>query len=262
MIARVRGAAGAGPPVVYVPGIDGTGELLLETGPRLAESFRLIRLSYEAERPAPAGGDRYEDLAQSIVDRLDELGVERAILLAESFGGGVALHVALAHPERVSGLLIVNSFAYYSARARLLWSTLSSPLIPDPLFHLGRRYLAPRLLFGPRRESESFRSFQRLSGVAFDDGYCRRLRMIRRLDLRPNLPAIRMPVALYASDSDRVVQSVHEMSAMAQRLPNATFEVLRDMGHLALPMVEEPWTERLQALVRRSDHSSVATTGA
>lgn len=262
MMARVRAVAGKGQPVVYVPGIDGTGELLLETGPRLAESFRLIRLAYEAERPEPAGGDRYEGLARSIVDRLDELGVERAILLAESFGGAVALRVALDHAARVSGLLVVNSFVHYSARLRILFSTLTAPLVPDPMFHLGRRLLAARLLFGPRRGSESFRAFQDLSGVAFDDGYCRRLRMIRRLDLRPNLPAIRMPVALYASDSDRIVPSVREMSLMAERLPDATFEVLEGMGHLVLPMIEEPWTERLQALAGRIAQPSVATTGA
>ena len=89
-----------------------------------------------------------------------------------------------------------------------------------------------------------------------------RLRMIQRLDLRPNLPAIRMPIALYASDSDRVVPSIREMRPMAERLPNATLEVLPNMGHLALPMLEEPWTERLQALIRRVRQPSVAMTGA
>ena len=86
-------------------------------------------------------------------------------------------------------------------------------------FHVDRRFLRARALEG------IFRSFQQLSGVAFDDGYCRRLRMIQRLDLRPQLPAIRQPVAQYASDKDRIVESVVSMEDLHERLPDSELEV-------------------------------------
>ena len=46
MIARVVDESGSGPPLVYVPGIDGTGRLLLSTAERLTSRFRLICLRY------------------------------------------------------------------------------------------------------------------------------------------------------------------------------------------------------------------------
>src|SRR5262245_41325916 len=105
MEARVIDVRGSGPPLVYVPGIDGSGELLLGTAARLAASFRLVRLRYGGDS---SGG--YEELAASLVRVLDELEIERALLLAESFGVSVALETALDHPQRVAGLALVNGF--------------------------------------------------------------------------------------------------------------------------------------------------------
>ena len=82
-IAVVRGEAGSGPPLVYVPGLDGSGELLLGTAERLAQRFRLVRIAYRTTGPPPRGGDSYASLAESIAARLDELGIERALVVAK-----------------------------------------------------------------------------------------------------------------------------------------------------------------------------------
>ncbi len=44
-----------------------------------------------------------------VIDTLDQLGVERAVLVGNSFGGAVALRVAAVAPERVSGLMLVSA---------------------------------------------------------------------------------------------------------------------------------------------------------
>jgi pimeloyl-ACP methyl ester carboxylesterase len=40
---------------------------------------------------------------------LDAVGVERAVIVGNSFGGLVALHLALSHPARVSALVLSDS---------------------------------------------------------------------------------------------------------------------------------------------------------
>ena len=249
MIAHIRSAHGEGPTLVYVPGIDGTGELLLGTAPRLCERFRLVTLSYEAE-PRADHGDDYAPLAASIARALDQQRIGSALVLAESFGGAVALQLALDHPDRVKGLAIVNGFAHYDARLRLAVTRLVAPLVPRPLFRLGRR-TAPHTLLAPRRDDEVLSAFHGVTSRGFDDGYRRRLAMIGRLDLRARLAEVQRPVALFASDRDRVLDAVAAARAMASALPDATLEILPRAGHLVLPLPEEPWLQRIEALQAR-----------
>ena len=248
VIATRKGAAGEGPPVVYVPGIDGTGELLLGTAGRLEERFRLIRLCYSAGEEA----DSYPALAASAAAAIREANVSSCLVIAESFGGAVALQLALDHPALIAGLMIVNSFAYYPSRARLSYASWTAPLIPEPLFHFGRRLFAPPALFGKRRDEQAIADFRALPGTFFDEAYRRRLAMIAELDLRPRLAELTLPVALYASAEDRVVPSLEASREMAAELPEVTLEVLPSAGHLVLPLAEECWPERVEALAERT----------
>lgn len=250
MKATLKGDRGTGVTVLYIPGIDGTGELLLGTAARLESRFRLMRLAYRVE--GPASEDSYPGLAASISDLCRENGVERAVVIAESFGGAVGLQLALDFPELVQALMVVNSFAHNLQPVRLGMAHGLSGLVPRWLFKLGRRTFSPRALFGPRGDAEALRAFQKLTGTFFDEAYRRRIRMIRSLDLRPRLHELRMPVLLLASDEDRVVPSVQAMGEIAQLVPTATLELVPRAGHLILPLAEEPWLERVESLLSKS----------
>ena len=237
MIARLLSDVGEGLPLVYVPGIDATGEMLLGTADRLEQAFRLVRIRYE-----PDGEDTYPFLAQSVDDVVANLGLDRVLVLCESFGGGVALQWALDHPERVAGVLIVNSFAYHSWRVRLQLACWVAPLLRGPIFRVARRFASPQALFGNRNSPELRESFQHVGGgQGMDDAYCRRLRMIQGLDLRPRLPELTQPLAIVASDSDRIVPSLAAAHVMHELAPNTTLELLPGAGHIVLPLEDEPW---------------------
>jgi len=238
--------------IAYLPGIDGTGELLLGTAARLAGSFRLLQLGYEHRRGEELVGDGYRELARSVAQTIDRAGCERVLLLAESFGVSLALRTALDHPQLVAGLALVNGFAHYPHRLRLAFSSTLAPFVPRSLFTLGRSLCAQRSLFAPRRDAAALREFRALPGAYFDAGYLRRLAMIRRVDLRPQLAEINQPVAIYASDHDHIVPSIPGANVMAAALPDATCEVLPDTGHLVLPLGEEPWVERMRSLAARA----------
>ena len=40
---------------------------------------------------------------------LDHLGWDRAWLIGHSWGGHLAMHIAVAHPERVAGLILLET---------------------------------------------------------------------------------------------------------------------------------------------------------
>lgn len=252
MIAKLRADRGSGAGVVYVPGIDGTGELLLGTAARLEEDFRLLRFHYLAEGEASPATDSYANLAASIAEGVRARGMERCVVVCESFGGAVGLQLALDHPQLVRGLIVVNSFAHYPSPNRLAWSMRLAPHLPRSLFNFGRRWLAPRSLFGHRREADAVARFRALPGAFFDAGYIRRLAMIAELDLRPRLREVAQPVALYASSSDRIVPSTTSMAALHAALPDSTLEVIEGAGHMVLPLSDEPWPERVREMVERA----------
>ncbi|MEA2625967.1 MAG: hypothetical protein QOD06_2012 [Candidatus Binatota bacterium] len=54
------------------------------------------------------------EYAEVTVDLLDRLGVERAVLVGTSMGGGVAIDAALRAPERVAALVLVSTTACFS----------------------------------------------------------------------------------------------------------------------------------------------------
>ncbi|MEL7207572.1 MAG: alpha/beta fold hydrolase, partial [Actinomycetota bacterium] len=58
----------------------------------------------------PATGYTVEDSVADLVALLDELGVDRpAHLIGNSYGGVVGLATAIAHPERVAGLGLIEA---------------------------------------------------------------------------------------------------------------------------------------------------------
>jgi len=92
--------AGSGDAVLLLHGGLGDSGLWDPVVPLLAERFRTIRtdLRFYGRSTGPAAPWSWQD---DVVGVLDALGVERAGLVGLSFGGKLALDVALAHPERL-----------------------------------------------------------------------------------------------------------------------------------------------------------------
>lgn len=80
--------------------------------------------------PGPALG--YGGNALAVLATLDELGVEQAVVVGHSWGGGVALALAATHPERVAGLVLVSSVGPTS-RPGTIDRLLGSPVMGDAL---------------------------------------------------------------------------------------------------------------------------------
>jgi pimeloyl-ACP methyl ester carboxylesterase len=81
----------------------------------LRDQRRVIRFDmpgFGLTGPTPDGVYRIERYVETVVALLDRLGVRRAILAGNSFGGQVAWQTALAHPQRVEALVLVDAAGY------------------------------------------------------------------------------------------------------------------------------------------------------
>ena len=82
---------------------------------RLKDQHRIIsfdRPGFGLTGPNPSGDYGLESSAAFTVQLLDRLGVRQCILVGNSSGGRVALHVAQLVPERVTGLVLIDSAGY------------------------------------------------------------------------------------------------------------------------------------------------------
>ncbi len=247
MFTEVISDRGNGPPLIYVPGIDGSGQLLQNTAGQLEESFRLIRVRYSLG--VSSQHHTYSHLAGSLIETVSLRGIDRMSLLAESFGGAVAVRAALDFPDRIQSLALVNSFPYFGRRFQLALSRASARFTPAWMLKVGRRTIAPFFLFGSRANPEAIATFKGTGkNWSLGEGYRVRLRMIQGLDLREELPNVRQPVLLFAGARDRIVNSVNQARSMDRLLANSHVDIIEDGGHLILPVVDLDWPTRLQPL--------------
>lgn len=106
-----------GTPHAYDEAGEGSGLLLLHAGiadrrmwddawPMLTARHRVIRFDLRGYGDTPIPADPFGWTADAVA-LLRELGVERAHVLGVSMGAGVALDLALAHPDLVDRLVLV-----------------------------------------------------------------------------------------------------------------------------------------------------------
>ena len=90
-----------------------TGEYAAElAGPLVARDAHVIAPDgpgHGASPPLPRTGYRTRALAQMLDALLDDLGVERAVLIGHSWGAMVAAHFAAARTERVSAVVLLDA---------------------------------------------------------------------------------------------------------------------------------------------------------
>ena len=105
-----RGPTRDGVPLVHVHGFAISGSYLMPTARRLAEHGTgvvpdLPGYGRSDRSPRPLG---IPELARSLEEILDGLGLDRVVLVGNSMGCAVSLEVAHAHPARVHRLVLVS----------------------------------------------------------------------------------------------------------------------------------------------------------
>ena len=102
---------GTGRPLVVLHGAYMTIETMGEIVPSLAESRQVIGVELQGHGHT-ADIDRplsYEHMADDVAALLRHLGIEQADVFGFSLGGGVALQLAIRHPEVVRKLVVASA---------------------------------------------------------------------------------------------------------------------------------------------------------
>lgn len=101
--------SGEGKPLILLHGLFGSLENLGGVAQRLQDQWQIHALDQRNHGRSPHDDEmNYAAMADDVVAYMDKQGLDRAVLLGHSMGGKVAMQVALAHPDRVSGLIVAD----------------------------------------------------------------------------------------------------------------------------------------------------------
>jgi len=214
---------------LLIPGLDGTGKLFRAQEEALSKNYRVHAWSYGA-------GNHFgwHDLTLKLGQATADEPPGSILVIAESFGGPVAIDYVLQYPERVQRLILVNTFPYYGGRIRLRLAHALAPLLLFNFAQYIKDFFVERLLRAEGVPPPYRRHFVEVIHQIDRAGYRRRLRLLQDIDLRPRLHEIAVPTILLAGGRDKIVPSVAEARFMAARIKNARVHVFPEAGHALL----------------------------
>lgn len=170
-----------------------------------------------------------EDFAADAVAFLDAVGIERATLVGHSGSALFARRVAVAHPRRVSRLVLISSPAAPAGMqaASELAATLAALRDPVPeafvrQFAASTYHVPPPEPFLERATAESLRVPARVWSSVFAG--------LLAFDDAPDLRWIAAPTLLLWGERDTLLPR-EEQQRLAAAIPNATLTVYPETGH-------------------------------
>ncbi|MEO2055774.1 MAG: alpha/beta hydrolase [Nitrospira sp.] len=242
---------GSGPPLLLIHGLFDSLESWQKLIPLLSDHFKIyaIDLPGFGKSPLPTSWTRsIYGMIQSAVAFLEEKEGRPVSLLGNSMGGGIALGIAEALPERIDRIVLLNPYGLPSlpiaakgAQGRIRGRILPYLLRPSALRRcakgiLKRSLYNPDLVSGPmiERVIQPFSSIQQrknlfrfLKGISSEE--------IQSIDDR--LPTIAQAVLILWGEKDGWLSDAH-WERLLDRLRDGKVIKIPDCGHL--PHLEKP----------------------
>jgi pimeloyl-ACP methyl ester carboxylesterase len=230
---------GAGPVVVLLHGFPLSKDMWRHQLDALAAGHRVIApdLPGHGDSPAPDGAYEMDAMADAVVSLLDRLKITEPVVLGGlSMGGYVVLALVLRHPERVRGLLLIDTRAAADTpeAARLREQTARGVLQSKDTTAMIET-MVPRLFGKTTLEKHPGKIGPMLAVMerTTPQGVAGALRgMAVRPDRRGALGAIAVPTLVLVGEDD-VISPPSEAREIAASIPGARLEVIPAAGHLA-----------------------------
>ncbi len=230
--------------VVLLHGQPGSGSDWRQVADRLPRALDVVALDrpgYGASRQR-AGG--FAVNARAVVAELDVRGIERAVLVGHSYGGGVALSAARLAPERVEALVLLASVGPGCLTG---WDRLLAAPVTGEVCALTAWWLTPwlaraRLAAIARLRRRPIAADEHVNwhiwghahhdhGPLWRSFLTEQRALVHQLaGLTASLAGVGQPALLIADPRDTLipVSTTHELAAV---LPNARVQLLNEIGH-------------------------------
>lgn len=222
------------PLFVFLPGMDGSGQLLRRQLDGLGSYFSIRCLSIPAD-DATSWGELVQGVADLVRTELKSRHNQTVYLCGESFGGCLALEAAALAPDLFERIILVNPA---SAFARLPWmsaASLLTPGLPSWIYVLSATALVPLLISWSRVNQADRQDLLSAMQALSPKSAAWRLELLRKFSIE-TLPLVRIkqPTLIIAGAKDKLLPSVSEAERLVELLPAAQLTVLSESGHACL----------------------------
>jgi pimeloyl-ACP methyl ester carboxylesterase len=237
---------GAGPPVVLIHGNPGSGQDWTRVFGPLGVNHKIVafdRPGHSHSQRPKHGDTTVEVQARLLHDALQQLHVERPIVVGHSWGGALALIYAITYPKEVAGVVLVAPAVYESDDPVSLMTSLPAvPVIGDvvnfvltPLFAATFVRSELKKAFSPdpvpknylRSVLSEWTRSKKVKAYSLDEASLND--SLKKFSAR--YPEITIPVSILAGDSDLIVSEKEQAERLHQTLPKSHLIVLPKTGH-------------------------------
>src|SRR5689334_18650807 len=129
---------GSGPPVVLLHAALHDSTDFAPVTESLGKGRRVIALDWpgHGESPLPATPLRAVQFGDLLVEFADRLDLRNAVVIGNSVGGYAACRLALERPERVAGVVLINTggFTPHTAVTRIFCAVMGKPTVVKAVF--------------------------------------------------------------------------------------------------------------------------------
>jgi len=231
---------GNGPPMVLLHGGGSRAQTFEEMAPSLSASFRVympdMRGFGETKRP-PEPKLSHDLWRADLLRFLDAFGLNRVVLGGWSLGAGVALNFVLAHPARVSHLILIGAMSPrmpssdrsgFQRRRDLIERGATPEEIVKETFEFTKRAFSPTTLTRKPQAVESLRQEHLRNNPRYY------LEMLEANEKRPKigerLGEISCPTLIVVGEHD--VRTPLVMSEdLNKAIPTSLMKIVPDCGH-------------------------------
>ena len=229
---------GKGQPLVLVPGLAGSWRLLLPLARRLARGFEVITYGLRGDLfPLPGLCGQHSDVseiagyADDLASLIEQLGLTSPAVFGVSFGGAIALELAVDHPSSLGALIVQGSEAKFRST---IGSSIARRVLERFPLPTNNQFVNQffNLLHGAKPEPGPLADFVVERIWETDQGVmARRLAQIETFDISDRLWQIDVPTLVLAGSKDAIVPASRQR-LLAQAIPGARLEVIEGAGHI------------------------------
>jgi pimeloyl-ACP methyl ester carboxylesterase len=246
--------AGRGPVLLLLHGIAGSSLTWTPTMERLETEYTLVAPDFlgHGHSAKPTGDYSLGNFASMLRDLLQVLDIDRATIVGQSFGGGVAMQFAYQFPDRCERLVLVDAGGLgreVSWLLRLVTLPAAEFVMPVlfPSFVRGWGDSVARFAWdrGVRYPPamEIWRAYRSLTEAESRRAFARTMRSVidpsgQSVSARDRLYlAEEMPTLIVWGEDDHIIPSAHAYQAL-EAMPHSRLELLPGVGHF--PQTEDP----------------------